>query len=371
MIIERPNYLEQLKVRMGNGLVKVVTGIRRCGKSFLLFRIFADYLKATGVSPDHIITLDLEDEENEKYCDVSNLSAYLKQRIVDDDQMNYVLLDEIQYAIPKEELKDKDNPPRLYRLLNGLMKRTNVDIYVTGGNSKMLSKDVSTEFRGRGDVIRLHPLSFREYYSAAGLDRITALDNYMLYGGMPLMLTRQSERAKLEYVHELFNEVYRKDIMERYAIEFPDVLDKLTDTLCSSVASLTSVSKLASTIKSSGEKNCRHETIAQYLEYLQEAMLFTPAKRYDVKGRKYFEYPMKYYCEDIGLRNMRLNLRQQEETHIMENIIFNELLLRGYAVDIGIVQLAEKTEDGKTSRKNCEIDFVANLGFRRYYCLIA
>lgn len=367
MIIARNSYLEQLKERMGNGLIKIVTGIRRCGKSFLLFRLFTDYLKNSGVSPEHIITVDLEDEENEKYCDVSNLSDFLKQHIADDGQMHYLLLDEIQYAISKKELKSKDNPPRLYRLLNGLMKRPNVDIYVTGSNSKMLSNDISTEFRGRGDKIRLHPLSFYEYFSAVDTDRVTAFDNYMLYGGMPQMLTRQSQRAKLEYASDLFSEVYRKDIMERYEIEFPDVLDKLTDTLCSSIGSLTNVTKLTATIRSSGENKCHRDTVARYLEYLQEAMLFTPAKRYDVKGRKYFDYPMKFYCEDIGLRNMRLNLRQQEETHIMENIIFNELVRRGYAVDVGVIQLSEKTEDGKTTRKNCEIDFVANLGSRRYY----
>ncbi len=367
MIIERNSYLEQLKERMGNGLIKIVTGIRRCGKSFLLFRLFAEYLRTSGVSPEHIIAIDLEDEENEQYCDVSNLSAFLKRRIADDGQMHYLLLDEIQFAISKEELKNKDNPPRLYRLLNGLMRHSNVDIYVTGSNSKMLSNDVSTEFRGRGDIVRLHPLSFGEYFSAVDEDRTTALDNYMLYGGMPQMLTRKTERARLEYGGELFTEVYRKDILERYEIEFPDVLDKLTDTLCSSVGSLTNTSKIAATIRSSGESRCCNDTVAKYLEYIQEAMLFTKAKRYDVKGRKYFDYPMKFYCEDVGLRNIRLNLRQQEVTHIMENIIFNELVQRGYAVDVGVLQLPEKTGDGKTARKNCEIDFVANLGSRRYY----
>ena len=367
MIIARDSYLEQLKERMWNGLIKIVTGIRRCGKSFLLFRLFADYLRASGVSPEHIIAINLESEENEQYCDISNLSAYLRQRISDDGGRYYLLLDEIQFAISKQELRDKDNPPRLYRLLNGLMHKQNIDIYVTGSNSKMLSNDVSTEFRGRGDVIRLHPLSFREFFSAVDTDKITALDDYMLYGGMPQMLMMKSPSARLEYARELFAEVYRKDIIERYEIEFPDLLDKITDTLCSSVGSLTNVAKLTTTIRSSGESKCHHETIARYLGCLQEAMIFTTAKRYDVKGRRYFDYPMKFYCEDLGLRNMRLNLRQQDETHIMENIIFNELVQRGYAVDVGVVPIAEKTLDGRLTRKNCEINFVANLGYQRYY----
>ncbi len=277
----------------------------------------------------------------------------------------YVLIDEVQYAITKEELKNPENI-RLYNVLNGLLRLRNVDIYVTGSNSKMLTKDVLTAFRGRGDEIRVYPISFKEYYSFAGGDKSDAYEEYALYGGMPLVLNKKSEAEKMSYLQTLFTEVYFKDIMERYDIGLPDVLAELTDTLCSSVGSLTNVNKIKNTLQTVKNIQVSNTTLSNYLEYLSESFLFSNAKRYDVKGKKYFEYPSKYYCTDIGLRNARLNFRQQEETHIMENIIYNELLCRGYSVDVGVVEITE-TSAGKKTKKQCEIDFILNQGAKKYY----
>lgn len=363
-IIKRDEYLNRIIDRKENGLIKVITGIRRCGKSFLLFNLFYDYLIESGVKEEQIITIALDDDTFVKYRDPDELSKYIRGKIVNSD-MYYILIDEVQYAITKDELKNPENI-KLYNVLNGLMRLRNVDIYVTGSNSKMLTKDVLTAFRGRGDEVRVYPISFKEYYSFVGVDKSDAYEEYALYGGMPLVLTKKSDAEKMNYLHTLFTEVYFKDIVERYDIELPDALSELTDDLCSSVGSLTNASKISNTLQTVKNIKVSGTTVSNYLNYLIESFLFSNAKRYDVKGKKYFEYPSKYYCADIGLRNARLNFRQQEETHIMENIIYNELLCREYSVDVGVVEIVE-TSVGKRSKKQCEIDFVVNKGSKKYY----
>lgn len=363
----RERYLRQLIERMGNGEIKVITGIRRCGKSYLLFDLFVDYLRSSGVAEDHIIRIALDDDLNEKYRDPAELSAYLRSQVGADDRTYYILLDEIQFAISGAEMRNPDRPVRLYSVLNGLMRLPDVDIYVTGSNSKMLSTDIMTEFRGRGDVVEVHPLSFREYFGEVGGDRSEAFENYATYGGLPLVWNKKSDEARFRYLQNLFREVYYKDILERYEIELPDVLDELTDALCSSVGSLTNVSKLADTLRSVKKYRISNDTVAAYLTSLTESFLFRQAKRYDVKGKKYFEYPSKFYCEDIGLRNIRLNMRQQEETHIMENVLYNDLIAKGYSVDVGVVKIVETGNDGVRHQKSCEIDFIANRGTKKYY----
>lgn len=364
--IRRDSYLEQLANRRENGLIKVITGIRRCGKSFLLFHLFYDYLLEEGVPEDHIITIALDDDLNVAYREPAELSEYIRSRVTNQEGMFYIFIDEVQYAISREELKNPEEI-RLYNVLNGLQRLRNVDIYVTGSNSKMLSKDVMTAFRGRGDSVEVHPLSFREYYDYVGGDKAEAYEEYALYGGMPLVLFRKTEDDKFRYLSSLFEEVYFKDIMERYQIELPEVLSELTDDLCSSVGSLTNATKIANTLQTVKGIRVDSGTIASYLTYLSESFLFCQAKRYDVKGKKYFSYPSKFYCSDIGLRNVRLNLRQQEETHIMENIIYNELVYRGYSVDVGVVNIFETGAEGKRKKVSCEIDFVVNKGVKRYY----
>ena len=363
-IIKRDEYLKKIIDRKENGLIKVITGIRRCGKSFLLFNLFYDYLIQSGVKEEQIIRIALDDDTFEKYRDSDELSKYIRGKIVNSD-MYYILIDEVQYAITKDELKNPENIG-LYNVLNGLMRLRNVDIYVTGSNSKMLTKDVLTTFRGRGDEIKIYPISFKEFYSLEGGDKSDAYEEYALYGGMPLVLSKKNDVEKMRYLQNLFTEVYFKDIEERYDIEMPDVLSELTDDLCSSVGSLTNASKIANTLQSVKNIKVSSTTISRYLNYLIESFLFSNAKRYDVKGKKYFEYPSKYYCTDIGLRNARLNFRQQEETHIMENIIYNELLCREYYVDVGVVEIVE-TNEGERTKKQCEIDFVVNKGSKKYY----
>lgn len=362
--IKRDSYLQKIIDRKENGLIKVITGIRRCGKSFLLFNLFYDYLIDTGVKPEQIITIALDDDRFVQYRDPAILSEYIRSKIIG-SEMYYILIDEVQYAIAKEELKNPESI-RLYNVLNGLMRLRNVDIYVTGSNSKMLTKDVVTVFRGRGDEIRVYPISFREYYSSVGGDKSEAYEEYALYGGMPLVLSRKTDADKMTYLQSLFTEVYFKDIAERYDITLTDVLAELTDDLCSSIGSLTNASKIANTLRTVKGVSVSSTTISSYLGYLTESFLFSNAKRYDVKGKKYFEYPSKFYCTDIGLRNARLNFRQQEEKHIMENIIYNELLCRGYSVDVGVVEVNEKNGEKKV-RKQCEIDFIVNYGAKKYY----
>lgn len=363
-IIKRDEYLKKLINRQENGLIKVITGIRRCGKSFLLFNLFYDHLTESGVRGEQIITIALDDDTFVPYRDPDELSKFIREKIINKD-MYYILIDEVQYAFTKEELKNPENI-RLYNVLNGLMRLRNVDIYVTGSNSKMLTKDVLTAFRGRGDEVKVYPLSFKEYYSSVGGDKSDAYEEYALYGGMPLVLSKKSDAEKMAYLQNLFTEVYFKDIVERYDIELPDVLEELTDDLCSSVGSLTNVNKITNTLQSVKSIKVSNTTVTNYLNYLTESFMFSNAKRYDVKGKKYFEYPSKYYCADVGLRNARLKFRQQEETHIMENIIYNEFLCREYSVDVGVVEIVESSK-GKKTKKQCEIDFVINKGSKKYY----
>ena len=363
-IIRRDVYLNRIISKMENGLIKVITGIRRCGKSFLLFNLFHDYLIENGIEEKQIISIALDDDLFVNYRDPDKLSKYIRGKIVNSD-MYYILIDEVQYAITNDELKNPETI-KLYSVLNGLMRLRNVDIYVTGSNSKMLTKDVMTAFRGRGDEVKIYPISFKEYYSFVGGDKSDAYEEYALYGGMPLVLTKNSDAEKVNYLQDLFTEVYFKDIAERYDIELPVVLSELTDDLCSSVGSLTNANKISNTLRTVKNIKVSSTTISNYLNYLTESFLFSNAKRYDIKGKKYFEYPSKYYCTDIGLRNARLNFRQQEETHIMENIIYNELLCREYSVDVGVVEIVE-TNAGKRTKKQCEIDFVVNRGLKKYY----
>jgi len=362
--IKRDYYLQKIIDRKENGLIKVITGIRRCGKSYLLFELFANYLLESGVLPDHIISVALDDDTFSDLCDPDKLSAYIRSKIADHDTY-YIMIDEVQLAISKKEMESPDTI-RLYNVLNGLLRLKNADIYVTGSNSKMLSVDVMTVFRGRGDEIKIYPLSFKEYYGFVGGDKTDAYEEYATYGGMPLSLFQRTDNDKMNYLNRLFGEVYFKDISERYNVRFPHILEELTDTLCSSVGSLTNVSKLKNTLKTVKKTDISDVTLSKYLSYLTEAFLFSKAKRYDVKGKKHFEYPSKFYCTDIGLRNARLNFRQQEETHIMENIIYNELLCRGYMVDVGVVETVETKDDIK-KRKQYEIDFVVNFGSKKYY----
>lgn len=364
--IRRESYLNELINRKENGLIKVITGIRRCGKSYLLFDMYYDYLLSQGVSEQNVVKISLEDDENEELRDSKKLAGYIRDRLKNNEDMHYVFIDEVQYAIKKEDLKS-DKPLPLYGVLNGLMKEPNVDVYVTGSNSKLLSKDVMTEFRGRGDEVRIYPLTFKEYYDYVGGDKADAFEDYALYGGLPLILSKKTPRDKAKYLSDLFKEVYFKDIEERYNIAMPEVMEVLTDDLCSSIGSLTNSLKIANTLKSVRNIDVNSQTISAYLNYLEESFLFNEAKRFDVKGKKYFSYPSKFYCTDMGLRNARLNFRQQEETHTMENIIYNELLIRGYSVDVGVVQIAAVGADGKQHQTQCEIDFVVNDGMNKYY----
>lgn len=363
-LINRDTYLSRLIDKKENGLIKVITGIRRCGKSYLLFYLFRDYLIESGIKEEQIISIALDDDTCEQYRNPDALSKFIRSKIVN-KEMYYILIDEVQYAITKQEFENPEEI-KLYNVLNGLMRLRNVDIYVTGSNSKLLSQDVMTAFRGRGDQVQIFPLSFKEYYDFLSGDKSEAYEDYALYGGMPQLISFKRDEEKVRYLKNLFSEVYFKDISERYVVKLPDVLTELTDDLCSSVGSLTNAKKIADTLGTVKNIKVSTSTIAKYLEYLIESFMFCEAKRYDVKGKKYFEYPLKYYCTDVGLRNARLNFRQQEETHIMENIIYNELICRGYSVDVGVVEIAE-TNEGKKTRKQCEIDFVVNMGSKRYY----
>ena len=368
MYIKRENYLNRLIAKRDNGFIKIITGVRRCGKSFLLFTLYKEYLLQSGVSPDCIVALALDNALNAKYRDPLVLSQYLEERTAETGKRYYVFLDEIQFVGKKKVQSNPEIYITFYDVLNGLQEKGYADIYVTGSNSKMLSKDVATEFRGRGDELHIAPLSFKEYYDFVGGSKEEKLTDYMLYGGMPLVLAKQNDVEKREYLSGLFSETYFKDIVERNNIFYPEVLGMLVDELCSSIGSLTNSSKIVSTFRSARNIKLDSETIGAYLGYLIDSYLFSVARRYDVKGRKYFSYPNKYYCIDPGLCNARLNFRQIEETHLMENIIYNELVSRGYSVDVGIVT-GTVTDFGKQSRVTYEIDFVvnANRAGEKYY----
>jgi predicted AAA+ superfamily ATPase len=366
-MIKRDQYVNALIEKQWNGRIKILTGIHRCGKSTILFELFKQHLLDSGVKPNQIIEIPLDENKYEKLRDSDELAAYVRSKIADSSTKYYLMIDEIQYAITSDELRNKDLPVKIYGVLNEFLHMKNVDIYVTGSNSKLLSKDVSTEFRGRGDVVHIYPLSFREFYASSGMEKRDAYDEYIMYGGMPYLSVLKKDEDKYAYLSQLFEEIYFKDIEERYQIELPNVLREMTSLLCSSVGSLTNATKISKTIKSVQNINVDRETISKYCSYLLDSFLFSEAVRYDIKGKKYFEYPSKYYCVDIGLRNVRLGMRQMEETHIMENCIYNELLIRGYTVDVGVVPVREKNSQDKITQKNCEIDFIARKGNKKYY----
>lgn len=366
MEIRLDKYLNDLVVRKGNGMIKVVTGIRRCGKTYLVFDLFVRHLIESGVPEDHIIALALDDRANVRYRDVDALYDYLMERIGNDQGVYYVLLDEIQYAITVKELRSKDEPPALYGVLNGLLHRRNVDVYVTGSNSKLLSTDVMTEFRGRGDEVRIHPLTFAEFMQAFDGDRQAGWAEYVMYGGLPLTLSMHTPEQKASYLTGLFEEVYLSDVIERNHLTKSQELESLLNVLASSIGSLTNPSKIEATFRSELHSRLDADTVKRYIGHLGEAFLVSEATRYDVKGRRYIGTPKKYYFEDMGLRNARLGFRQVEESHIMENIIYNELRARGFSVDVGVVDRRMKN-NGHDERRRYEVDFVANLGYRRYY----
>lgn len=353
-MIIRNDYLQKLIDRMNNGMIKVITGIRRCGKSYLLFEIFYNYLLQNGVDKSHIITLQLDDRLNIKYRDPDNLCEYIHNKIIDNENY-YILLDEVQYV---KEFED---------VLNSFLHIKNVDVYVTGSNAKFLSSDIITEFRGRGDQIYLSPLSFKEYYDYCKLDFEEAWNEYSMYGGMPYLLMCKTNEQKIKYLDNLFKETYIKDIINRHDIKNTEVLEDVLNIISSSVGSLTNPNKLSNSFKSMKNLVVAPNTIKQYLDYCVDSFLIEKAYRYDVKGKKYLDTPLKYYYTDIGLRNVRLGFRQQEENHIMENIIYNELIIRGYQVDVGVVTISEKNENNNYVRKQLEVDFICNLGYERLY----
>lgn len=353
MIIKRDFYLSKLIQHKKNGLVKIITGIRRCGKSYLLFKLFRDHLLESGIKEDHIISVALDDFGNRKLQNPDELYNYVKSQIIDGEDY-FILLDEIQLV------------PEFESVINGFMHIDNADIYVTGSNSKFLSSDIITEFRGRGDEIRVYPLNFSEFYSVYGGDFDNAWIMYCNYGGMPLCLSMETLADKAKYLTGLFDTTYLADIINRNNLRGNEEINELTDVLASSIGSLTNPLKIANTFASSKNIKLSANTISNYLNYLQDAFLVEKAVRYDIKGKKYINTPAKYYFVDMGLRNARLSFRQQEYTHIMENVIYNELRLRGYSVDVGVVENVGK-EEGFSVRKSFEVDFVVNLGNRRYY----
>lgn len=353
MIIKRDFYLSKLIQHKKNGLVKIITGIRRCGKSYLLFKLFRDHLLESGIKEDHIISVALDDFGNRKLQNPDELYNYVKSQIIDGEDY-FILLDEIQLV------------PEFESVINGFMHIDNADIYVTGSNSKFLSSDIITEFRGRGDEIRVYPLNFSEFYSVYGGDFDNAWIMYCNYGGMPLCLSMETLADKAKYLTGLFDTTYLADIINRNNLRGNEEINELTDVLASSIGSLTNPLKIANTFASSKNVKLSANTISNYLNYLQDAFLVEKAVRYDIKGKKYINTPAKYYFVDMGLRNARLSFRQQEYTHIMENVIYNELRLRGYSVDVGVVENVGK-EEGFSVRKSFEVDFVVNLGNRRYY----
>lgn len=354
MEINRGKYLQDLIDRMHNHLIKVVTGIRRSGKSYLLFHIFRDYLLSTGIREDHIISIELDQRKNRRYRDPDAMLEYI-DACIRDKSMYYILLDEVQMLEEFEEV------------LNSLLHIDNVDIYVTGSNSRFLSKDVITEFRGRGDEIHVYPLTFKEFMQVYEGDMYHGWSEYMIYGGLPLSVTMNTEEQKASYLTKLFDETYLKDIIERNHVEKTQELEDLINILASAIGSLINIPKIEATFRTVLKSNISGNTIRQYVEYLEDAFIINKANRYNVKGRRYIGTPMKYYFEDVGLRNARLGFRQVEETHLMENIIYNELRSRGFSVDVGVVEKRSKDESGEAKRIQLEIDFVANLGSRRYY----
>ncbi len=354
MEIRRDRYIKKLLDRKENGLIKVITGIRRCGKSYLLFNLYRNYLIKNDVLDNHIITIALDDIANIEYRNPLKLYNFIKSKIKDNDTY-YLFLDEIQML--NENFAD---------LINGLLHLPNLDVYVTGSNSKFLSSDIITEFRGRGDEIRVFPLSFSEFSSA--YDNVSlAWKDYYTYGGMPLILSRKTDELKAEYLISIFDNIYINDIKERNSIKTDDELEILLNIIATGIGSLTNPTKLVNTFKTVSKKKLSDKTIKLYIDYLLDSFLIEKANRYDIKGKKYISTPSKYYFEDVGLRNARLNFRQQEENHIMENIIYTELRSRAYRVDVGVVDAYEKNSSGKNIKKRLEVDFIANKGDKKYY----
>lgn len=354
MEIKRDQYLNALINRMHNGMIKVITGIRRAGKSYILFNIFQNYLLSIGVNPSQIITIEFDRYENRKYRNADFVLEYIHSCLRKGEQY-YLLMDEVQLLPDFEEV------------LNSLLHYQNLDVYVTGSNSKFLSKDIITQFRGRGDEIHVWPLTFKEFMQVYDGDVYNGWAEYVIYGGLPLTVSMKTEEQKVQYLTNLFKETYLKDIIERYHIDKVQEMDDLLNILASSIGSLTNPPRIEATFKSLIHSNISMNTIRQYIEYLEDAFIINKAYRYNVKGRKYIGTPLKYYFEDVGLRNARLGFRQVEQTHLMENIIYNELKSRGYSVDVGVVEKREVDSNGKEKKKQLEIDFIANLGSKRYY----
>lgn len=352
--IERKKYLDELVSLQNNDMIKIITGMRRCGKSYLLFEIFASYLENNGTDSDHIIKVDLEDYKNRAMRNPDNLYAFVESRITD-DRMYYILLDEVQMLDNFEDV------------LNGFLRMRNVDIYVTGSNAKFLSKDIITEFRGRGFEVKIYPLSFSEYMSAYSGSVQAGFNEYMLYGGLPQVLSYTAEEQKVRFLKTLFDETYIKDIKERYDIRKDDDLEELINIMASGIGALTNPNKLANTFRSEKKSPISYDTIKDYIDYLCDSFLVEKATRYDIKGKRYITSPYKYYFMDLGLRNARLNFRQSERNHLMENMIYNELRVRGFNVDVGVVPVVAKDENGKQLRFSLEVDFICNLGSKRYY----
>ena len=370
MQFARKQYLDQLIRKKDNGRIKIITGLRRSGKSYLLFTLYRQYLLDSGVQEDQIIGLALDEIDNAKYRNPFELNQFIKEQIRNKDKRYYVFIDEIQFvtAVPNPYVDDPNEKLSFIDVVLGLMKIPNADIYVTGSNSKMLSSDILTQFRDRGDEVRVHPLSFAEVYENYQGDKRGAWRDYYTYGGMPLVWMTDSHEERSRYLHNLFTGTYLKDVLERHQIKNQaDVLEVLLNVLASSIGSLTNPSKLSNTFASERHIKIAPDTLDTYIGYFVEAFLLQKAERYDVKGRKYIKTPVKYYYSDVGLRNARLGFRQLEETHLMENVLYNDLIRRGFDVDVGVVTQNLRTDDGKNVRKQLEIDFVVNRGDERYY----
>ena len=377
MVIQRDQYVSELLSKRWNGKVKIITGIRRCGKSFLLSTLYKDYLLKEGVGEDCFIELALDKKAHVKYRNPNELYNYVLRKTKDVEKRYYVFIDEIQlsYKVKNEDVDESLVPEEdremlyttFYDILNDLMARSNLDIYVTGSNSKMLSKDIVTNFRDRGTEIKVYPLSFKEFYPISGMEKADALEEYMTYGGMPLAVLEKDETEKRKYLKGLHKRVYIKDIVERYKLKDDEVLEALIDALSSAVGSLSNPHNLANAAGTLMKRSTSDNTIKNYLDYLEDAYLFVKAQRYDIKGKRYFDNTLKYYSMDTGLRNAKLNFRQQERSHLMENMIFVELLRRGYSVDVGVVELTRVNEEGKKQQSQYEIDFIVNTGREKVY----
>jgi len=376
MIINRKQYIKELLNKRWNGKVKIITGIRRCGKSFLLSTLYKNYLKTEGVTDDCFVEIALDKKAHVKYRNPNELYDYVVNRTQDLEKRYYVFIDEIQlsFKIKNPDVDESQVPEEdhdmlyitFYDILNDLMGRSNLDVYVTGSNSKMLSKDIVTNFRDRGTEIKVYPLSFKEYYPVSGLEKADALEEYLTYGGMPLAVLEKDETEKRKYLKGLHKRVYIKDIVERYKLKDDEILEALIDALSSAVGSLTNPHNLANAAGTLMKRSTSDHTIKNYLDYLEDAYLFASAKRYDVKGKRYFENTLKFYSMDTGLRNAKLNFRQQEKSHLMENMLFIELLRRGYSVDVGVVEVTI-VKDGKKQQSQYEIDFIVNTGHEKVY----